>query len=154
MGPSDMEKDFNTSTALHDALLLPDCVKAVETPSHCNSAHVFAPHVQTPIFVAQNQFDEHQLSMLDLSSAATGAHDGQAFMRYFGRAMRKSVMRLIQNRDNGLFLPACYDYLSKLWHPTEPTPINGNSWHDVLVDWFFEQNQMSHILMDNCGELP
>jgi len=135
--------------------LLPAC--AADHPDDafvCLTADTVYHYVKAPVFVIQNRFDQVCLESEGFPYNHSGP-EPQAYLRYYGRATVVSVSQVGKGSHvgDGLFLASCLDHAGDYMAHTK-TEINGTTFVAPVGDWFFERNKLSHMLMDDCGDLP
>ena len=105
------------------------------------------------MFVLENQFDSQQLTG-EFGLPGRKDNTTQEYVKYFGECMKRSVSQVGvkgSNKDNGLFFSSCFDHCGGLDIGTLPTTlINGHNASEYAADWFWERNELPHIVMDDC----
>ena len=139
-----------------DGYVLPAC--AADHPDDifvCLTADTFYHYVKAPVFVIENRFDKYALEQEEGFPDDHSGPEPQAYLRYYGRATVVSVSQVGKgsHAGDGLFLASCLDHTGNYMANTKAT-INGTTFVAPVGDWFFERNKMSHLLMDDCGDLP
>jgi len=152
-GPSDA-----ALLLMYDAFFDESCVAANSgvgsDPTFCFSMTNVYSYITTPLMIAQNRFDEYQVfeseglpSPLNVSSASA-----IGYLQYFGKQQIAAMQQMKLFAKDGLFLMSCLNHTENLG--LFSSKIGGLSYRDVLGDWHFQRNTISHFVYDTCGSLP
>lgn len=113
----------------------------------CLSASVLYPHIRPPVFLLQNIFDSVILPILGWTESVPGA---EKFMADFGEAMVQDVWYgTMGHTKDAVLLSSCIAHCNNLC-PASYTRVNGYSYRDMLRDWYFGTNRLSHRQIDDC----
>jgi len=133
-------------STLFSAYVDETCAKANPGYSgYCWDAGFVYPYIDTPLFLVNNLYDQSQLQFLGW--IAEGPESSQ-YEAYYGKTLYDSVTNATRAKD-GYFLVSCYDHTGDLCMAS-PTILHNLTYAQVLADWFFEKNQLSHTLVDEC----
>jgi len=133
-----------------------NCMRELKNARRCWNAGILARYVSTPLFLAQNRYDQNQLAgeMLcsDCSSNSSEASSKvKSYMAYFGNRSEEVLRDLESNFNHSVFMPNCYKHTGNLCMKGGPR-IDGHTYNSSLSDWFF--NDVHHAHYDDCGEFP
>ena len=162
---------------LQDRYVNPACLAAQPNASYCVSVHNQYPHIQTPLFVVENQYDtaqiyanygrapKHPVGKKEVAEKAD-------YVSYYGATMRGSIGPQIRSHGqtkakgkDGMFLPSCLSHglstettltaqVSASVSENNNASATGSqqvNWVEIVGDWYFERNKFaSHILIDDC----
>ena len=97
-------------------------------------------------------YDSQQLNgELELPNKVTDTT--KEYVSYFGYNMKLSMANQVK-APNGLFLSSCYDHCSGIGYGNylggSTTKVKGYNVTQVLGDWFWNRNEVPHILVDDC----
>eukprot|EP00036_Acanthoecidae_sp_10tr_P009142 CAMPEP_0182918216 /NCGR_PEP_ID=MMETSP0105_2-20130417/1957_1 /TAXON_ID=81532 ORGANISM="Acanthoeca-like sp., Strain 10tr" /NCGR_SAMPLE_ID=MMETSP0105_2 /ASSEMBLY_ACC=CAM_ASM_000205 /LENGTH=466 /DNA_ID=CAMNT_0025055277 /DNA_START=11 /DNA_END=1411 /DNA_ORIENTATION=+ len=145
---------------LWNPLRVPGCTAAL--PANlaylCRTMDSAYSYIKTPLFVIQNQFDSYQLiTVMGLPQADHSSQVAQQYLEYYGRAQVLSASQVVSNtaKSDGLWLASCFAHTGPYMAKTAANmTINGTRLMEVVGDWFFRRNTMSHHIIDNCGVVP
>eukprot|EP00299_Pterocystis_sp_00344_P015588 c7795_g1_i1.p1 GENE.c7795_g1_i1~~c7795_g1_i1.p1 ORF type:complete len:405 (-),score=85.35 c7795_g1_i1:44-1258(-) len=113
----------------------------------CYTAHVGYHYIDTPIFFAQNQFDNEQIiDQLGCPSTQPWTDLQKEFIAYFGTAMAESIDQVNSTKGDGLFLLSCFLHTEGL----ESFTLQNVTFVEAVGDWFWNRNKLPHRLIDNC----
>lgn len=151
--PSEFLAAIRPAIKLHDVYLLPECVAAhTDEPAVCYSAHVYAPFVSTPLLVAENMMDSHQITVtFGMYTEELRKPSGRAYVTYWAQAMVASTAPVARRDASGLFVPACFHHceMCTVGERSQEASIAGHTYSDVLGDWFYDRGAVPHVLVDN-----
>ena len=145
----------------------PACVAGEGKDHHrCWDAMVAQKYLHTPMFLAQNMFDENQihdelLCPPGVCKVGTGSTTGRAFLADYAKKAVASVHEVLaQHPTWGAFVPGCLQHTDDVCMSEGPT-IHGHSYAEALAAWFFHPTARAAgsptVLFDNCtaaGWLP
>ena len=126
----------------------------------CWSAAVHYPHISTPLFVAQNRFDQNQAGAVfgvnwwhypkDNASHAAAEAD---YIRYFGRQTAAGIGRMVLEspKSDGLFMASCYTHTQNLCM-LGSSRVRGVNYRQALASWFAGDDSAPHQLLDDCND--
>jgi hypothetical protein len=135
--------------------LNPKCVASEPHKDRCWDASVVQQYIKTPLFVAQNMYDQNQINDILLCPAPVCAAGtthvvAQGFMDDFAAKTVATVRAILGNHsDAGAFVPSCFEHTSDLCM-TEGPKIGGLGYADLLGAWFFGTPGKKTILFDDC----
>ena len=147
----------------------PACAAAwgsVLAPGACTHAHLLLPHVATPLFLRENQFDSAKLANCGLD---VHSHMGEAELSYLKEwgGLVRSEMRAVSARPrNGAWSPSCLAHAGNLGFASSPrlalpgwrADDDGQliSLREVFRAWYFEtaNTSLPRAVVAECGELP
>jgi len=122
------------------------CAKANPSfPKMCWDAGFVYEYIETPLFLVNNLYDQSQLDFLGYYPELP---ESDEYLAYYGNTLYTSVTNTTRPQD-GYFLPSCYDHTGDLCMASTTT-IRGITYAQALADWFFEKNELSHTLVDEC----
>jgi len=121
---------------------------------YCFSMTQLYPYITTPLFIAQNRFDEYQILINEGTPYPLNPSNTQtvAFVQYFGQRQVAALLQMKNVAKDGLFLPSCFNHTENI--NLDSTRIGGLSYREVLGDWHLQRNSLSHFVYDTCGSLP
>eukprot|EP00656_Telonema_subtile_P039862 TRINITY_DN44948_c0_g1_i2.p1 TRINITY_DN44948_c0_g1~~TRINITY_DN44948_c0_g1_i2.p1 ORF type:complete len:387 (+),score=77.55 TRINITY_DN44948_c0_g1_i2:178-1338(+) len=122
-------------------------------PARCWDAAVLSKYVETPLFVAENQFDSNQLNSFLLCtkcSASSTEKVQTSFLADYGQKMRTVLLELATNSssDASVFAPSCFEHTGSLCMRGGPV-VKGASFNQSVSRWFF--GGQKQVLVDECG---
>jgi len=124
------------------------CAKAhPDSPWRCWDAGFVIPYLETPILVVNNIYDSSQLKFLLWPN--DGSSNSKAYLGYFGDSLYISVTLGVNRSKDGYFLISCFDHTEDLCMVSQ-TRVQGLLYSEVVTDWFFGKNELSHTLVDSC----
>ena len=151
--------DLFAAHVVHDiehSFLDETCVRAVGESNRglCWDAFILAPYISTPLFVAENKYDENQLHSILLcpgkTCTPTASGTGGAFMVDYGAKMVASLRNLTQQQPGwGFFVPSCLDHTGNLCMKTSMN-VQGFTYAQALANWFDDGSAVPRVLIDNC----
>jgi len=108
----------------------------------CQSAHVAATYIETPLFWAQNQFDTNQIFSGE-GAPQDGSDEETSYIKYFGEATLSSMKSQLPGKD-GAFVPSCLDHVGM------KSKIGEDEYYAALGDWYFERRTDEAKVYDDC----
>jgi len=159
---------------LHKAYTNPKC-REEQVPGEewrCQMVYLAHKYVGPRVFVSQNTHDFVHMWM-DLPSGRfrwgpkmgpmpedlRETCEGQKYLGYYGDAMTTSLLkRMIERKDDGLFMPSCYDHTKNTRHHgtrldddyRTRTVVNGVDALQALNAWFFHRQEERVLVVDPC----
>ena len=120
----------------------------------CGTMDVLYQHIETPLFVLENQYDEEQI-FGELHVPFPNTKDPESivklipYLKYYGERMRKTLTQV--KPPNGLWSPACLDHCATFSNPN--VTIEGIDGTAALRSWYDEKGFGSrHLWSDTCGK--
>lgn len=135
-------------------------------PAACTHAHNLLPHVATPLFLRENQFDSAKLANCGLD---VHSHMGEAELSYLKEwgGLIRSEMRAVGARPrNGAWSPSCLAHAGNLGFASSPRLALPGwragddaqlvSLREIFRAWYFEtaNTSLPRAVVAECGELP
>ena len=120
----------------------------------CWSAAVHYPYITTPLFVAQNRFDQNQASaVFGVGGSNLTAAAKADFVRYFGRQTLAGIHQLVVDspKSDGIFMPSCYMHTQNLCM-LGSSLVRNVSYAQALASWFVGDKSVPHQLLDDCND--
>lgn len=115
----------------------------------CLSASTVYPFIQPRVFLRNNIFDSVELEFMVWEKGLPRAAE---YLTYYGQTMVDGLWNGTQGRpQDAVMLSACLQHTSNLCLASA-TEVNGYTYRDVLIDWFFGTNKLPHRLLDDCYE--
>jgi hypothetical protein len=120
-----------------------NCAKDLGDPKRCWDAGILSRYVKTPLFFAQNRYDQNQLNNEFLCTAcnshpAEGAHKVRSYMSYFGNHTEATLRDLASTFGHSVFMPNCFQHTGNLCMKGG-LAIQEQSYSSSLSDWFFSR---------------
>jgi len=133
-----------------------NCASDLADASRCWDSGILARYVKTPLFIAQNRYDQNQISNEFLcqgcnSYPGNSGKKVQGYMTYFGNRTENTLRDLADNFGHSVFMPNCFAHTDNMCMKGGLI-IDGESYNTSLSDWFFQGHHHTHF--DVCGELP
>jgi hypothetical protein len=120
-------------------------------PHLCGPANVgyLYPYIQTPLFIAQNQYDFRMLLVYMICPPFQGYYC-VSFTYHLGAMMREEMKRILASpKKDGLWGAACYDD-TVLLRMFDGVNIDGTRMVDAIGNWYFHHNIWETQFMDTC----
>lgn len=137
-------------TNFYQSYLDPACVAANPSqPSVCWDPGFLYPHISVDVLIANNLFDASQLQYLGwINSNSTNSN---GFLALYGSFVNATILDVVNSKkpNDGVWFPSCLMHVENICCYSNTT-LNGYLFHDLLRDWFFKENKMSHIQVDGC----
>lgn len=146
----------NSMSQLYNAWLHKDCVtKHHGDVGECASVGVMHQYIKTPLFIAENMFDDDKTGRIGLPGARP--NESAAFEAYYGGKVVEAVLDGIQNSADptvhGYWLPSCTYHTENLGiqvHLTMKDQYGREiSYTTALRDWLFDITAPAQII-DPC----
>lgn len=133
-----------------------NCEKALGDRTRCWDAGITARYVKTPLFIAQNRYDQNQMGGEFLCGSCTDdpnniTKEARAYMAYFGKRTEDTLIDLATNFGHSVFMPNCWRHTRNLCM-LGGLNIQGDTYSSSLAAWFFHGKHFA--LYDDCGEFP
>ena len=149
----------NSSDVLYQSYLNTNCEQNENISWHCGTAHVSYKYIETPLLILENIYDSQQIET-EMQLPSNVSNETKEYVSYFGYNMLLSIANQVQS-PNGVFLASCFDHCGGIGYgnyagsTASSTQIDGYNVTQVLGDWFWDRNEMPHILIDTCdSDLP
>jgi len=131
------------------------CVAATAhlgNPVYCFSMTYVYPYITTPVFVAQNRWDEYQLLVAGGVTLTPTTVPELEYYQFFGQQQLADMQQMKGVSKDGLFLISCVNHTMNI--NLQSSLVRGYNYVEVLGDWHFQRNQFPHFLYETCGSLP
>lgn len=135
------------------------CVVSTPTSNQhrCWDASFLYKHVETPLFVIENLFDQNQINDILLCPTEKNSTATRAFVKKFGETMTFGLRSNVQSKvgyekGDGLFAPSCFSHTSNICVQRGPI-VKSKSLREVLPAWFETvdtRNSTTFQLRDDC----
>eukprot|EP00750_Incisomonas_marina_P018640 INCI3081.1.p2 GENE.INCI3081.1~~INCI3081.1.p2 ORF type:complete len:135 (+),score=13.95 INCI3081.1:74-478(+) len=111
------------------------------------------PFIEAPLFVAENRFDQNQIG--DVLGVdwwpLRNATRAEQYKEYYGKLMLDAMQQVIESpKNDGLFMPSCYDHTDNLCMKQGPSVQNA-TFADALWNWYSETDTHAIHLVDDCN---
>ncbi|KAJ8609233.1 hypothetical protein CTAYLR_008057 [Chrysophaeum taylorii] len=152
-------------TRYFDSFVDESCARALGDDWRlCWTANVALKYVETPVFLAQNAWDEWQLDYVLCPRLDLGDDCPDDYLASYKNKTLVTIYRLATasfSASFGAWIPSCYAHTADTClvpakrSPPRPTLVQGNSYSDVLVDWMTSSNHNNNpsnpwLLIDDC----
>jgi hypothetical protein len=118
--------------------------------SACTDAHFLYPHIKSPVFIRENQYDASKLMNCGFMPGSKDI----AYLKAWGNWMRAQLDVISKNHKDGFFSASCYQHGGNFGFDTSPV-VNGVHMRDALSNWYFEKgNHKLQYTFDDCGDVP
>lgn len=133
-----------------------NCAKDLGDSTRCWDAGIVSRYVKTPLFFAQNRYDQNQIANEFLCLGCTADRKKatakqQGYLAYFGARTEATLKDLAENFSHSVFMPNCYEHTNNICMSAGPS-IGGKSYNSTLSDWFFNNKHIA--VYDDCGDFP
>jgi len=115
---------------------------------YCWAAGYNFPFISVPKFVTSNIYDSTMLGYLNWVPTDPKSSD---FVVYLGNYIAAGI-QTSSGPNDGYFLIGCFDHTNDICMGST-TKVQGHTYAQVLSDWFFEKNTISHKVIDECWSL-
>jgi len=125
--------------------------------SACTDAHTLYPHLRSPLFIMENQYDTAKLANCGLDSRDISTAAQLAYVKAWGGWMRAQLAAIAagaKNGSDGFFSASCLQHGGNFGFASSPV-VNGRHMRDAISNWFFERGDDAlRFTADHCGDLP
>ena len=130
------------------------CTAALpDSPSQCWDAATLLPHIETPLFIAQNKFDSCQVQYVLGWGMVIGNNSiTNNWYRYYGEQSEVGAAPILASKHHGLFMPACLQHTDNLCM-RGGTVIEGFTLRDAMWNWYVNGSSVPRHLVEE-GALP
>lgn len=111
----------------------------VEHPGRCGVGETLYPHLSTPVFVHQDQYDPSKLDSLGLTEPLDNAE--QAYAVAHAARIRSTLAPL-----SGVFSPAAREHTIFRTPAFNTRLVRGVSLREALGNWYFERSGPKHVI--------
>lgn len=143
--------------AFHDASCAAAMKAAGKSEALCWDGSTVAPHVESPILVAQNFWDQLQIDDILCWEDNAGLACPDAFLQSFRNATMAQLTALSKARPGfGTWMPSCWAHTTDMCmvpNGEDPTIalVNGVSYRDALAKWLEAGPMHPPQLVEQCS---
>ena len=100
----------------------PACARAnADAEARCTHAHLLHPHIRTPLYVRENQYDAAKLANCGLDVHSHLGEAEYAYLREWGQTVRRELRSLgAASKRNGAWAPSCLAHAGNLGFASSP----------------------------------
>ena len=140
-----------------------ECVQAEGSHAKCWSVSTMYKYISTPLFVAENKFDQEQLNEVLLCPSCSARSrlpsPEAAFIASYGENMRRQLIQFSSHRPtvNAVFMPSCFGHTDDLnmGNSSSIPRVRGVTYGEALAAWVSGADSTHLQLLDDCvGSLP